>query len=104
MKPSTITNHEKWIAAETKKEAKIALELLRHKVFKATGPIVDALIVKALDGDHKTAELLFDRAWGKAKESLDVNVQFSLIALAERAKQLKLVESDLVPTSVTLYE
>lgn len=84
MSKAFVTNHERWIAAETKKEAKIALDILRHKVFKETGPIVDALISKALDGDHKTAELLFDRAFGKAKESVDVNVAFSISRLAEQ--------------------
>ena len=79
-----ISNHERWIAAETKKEAKLALDILRLKVFKATAPIVDALILKALDGDHKTAELLFDRAFGKAKESVSVDVKFSLATLAEQ--------------------
>ncbi len=82
MKPSTLENHERWIAAQTKKEAKIALDILRVKVFEKTGPIVDALISKALAGDHKTAELLFDRAFGKPKESMDVDVKFSLSSLA----------------------
>jgi hypothetical protein len=81
------TNHEKWIAAETKKQAKIALDILRMKVFKEIGPIVDALIVKALEGDHKTAELLFDRAFGKAKESIGVDVKFSLATLAEQWRE-----------------
>lgn len=84
MTPAKLANNERWIAAETKKEAKIALDILRHKVFVATAPIVDALIAKALDGDHKTAELLFDRAWGKSKESLEVDVKFSLSSLAEQ--------------------
>jgi hypothetical protein len=79
-----ITNHERYLAAQTRKEAKIALDILRSKVFEKTGPIVDALIVKALDGDHKTAELLFDRAFGKAKESVSVDVKFSLATLAEQ--------------------
>ena len=89
MKKSMVTNHERWIAAETKKQGQIALEALRVMVFKETVPIVAALIEKAKDGDYKTAELLFDRAFGKAKESLDVNVQFSLVRLAAQWEEQK---------------
>ena len=79
-----LSNHEKHIAAETRKEARIALDVLRAKVFREMAPIVDALIAKALDGDHKTAELLFDRAFGKAKESTTIDIKFSLATLAEQ--------------------
>lgn len=102
MKSSAIANHEKWIAAETKKQGKIALEALRVMVFKETVPIVAALIEKAKDGDHKTAELLFDRAFGKAKESLEVDVRFSLVRLAEQwEEQKKLKDMSVTVTDIT---
>ena len=67
MKKSAVTNHERWIAAETKKQGQIALEALRVMVFKETVPIVAALIAKAKEGDYKTAELLFYRPFSKTK-------------------------------------
>ena len=55
-------------------------------VYKEIEPIVLALIEKAKEGDHKTAELLFDRTFGKAKENLEISgeIKFSLASLAEQ--------------------
>lgn len=57
----------------------------------AIEPIARALIAKAEQGDVPAIKELFDRAWGKSKESVDMNVQpvFSLRALAEQTDALE---------------
>src|ERR1035437_8464766 len=68
-----------------------ARELLAIRLATEFGPIVDKAIEQAKDGDTEARRWLTDRAWGKAKESMDLNVQtvFSLRALSERAHQLE---------------
>ena len=68
-----------------------ARELLAIKLAVDFGPIVDKAIEQAKNGDTEARRWLTDRAWGKAKESMDVNVQpvFSLRALAEQADKLE---------------
>jgi hypothetical protein len=39
--------------------------------------IIAALVKKAKKGEVRAAEVLFDRAWGKAKESLEITVPAS---------------------------
>lgn len=81
-----------------------AREFLAIKLATEFGPIVDKAIEQAKNGDTEARRWLTDRAWGKAKESVDVNVQpvFSLKALAERAKQLE--KEGLLPTTTLLEE
>lgn len=97
MKPSAIANHERALKWERAKQNKVAMEVLRDLVYMEMKPIALALIERAKTGDHKTAELLFDRTFGKAKENLevDVNVKFSLVDLATKwAEQEKLKEGN----------
>lgn len=83
MKNSSLANKERYLRQQALQEKKIALDILRAEVMKEMRPIVLALIDKAKEGDHKTAELLFDRTFGKVKDTVDVNVQFSLSSLAQ---------------------
>lgn len=59
----------------------------------------DYLIVAGAEPDWKAANALLDRGFGKAKESmkLDVEVQFSLKNLADRRKVLKPGQVELLP-------
>ena len=86
MKNSSLTNHERYLKQEAAKQNKVAQQILRDLLYTEMRPIVLALIEKAKSGDHKTAELLFDRAFGKAKESLEVSgeIKFSLVSLAQQ--------------------
>ena len=84
MKQSSIANHERFLKQEMIKKNKIALDFLRETVYTEMKPIVLALIERAKGGDYKTAEMLWDRAFGKVKESLEVDVKFSLSSLAQQ--------------------
>ncbi|KKQ35350.1 MAG: hypothetical protein US50_C0017G0011 [Candidatus Nomurabacteria bacterium GW2011_GWB1_37_5] len=68
-----------------------ARKLLSIKLATEFGPIVDKAIEQAKDGDTEARRWLTDRAWGRAKESVDMNVQpvFSLKALALEADRLE---------------
>jgi len=68
-----------------------ACGILKTKLQIEFGYIVDKAIKQAKDGDAEARRWLTDRAWGKAKESIDMNVQpvFSLIALAKERDKLK---------------
>lgn len=48
----------------------------------------DYIILVGKPGDWKAANAMLDRAFGKAKESLDLHVNFSLVELAEKRKLL----------------
>ncbi len=106
MKSSALANHERHLRQEMVKKNKIALDFLRDAVYLEMKPIVLALIERAKSGDYKTAEMLFDRAFGKVKESLEVDVKFSLSSLAaqweeqQKAKQ----ESDTASALELLQE
>lgn len=80
-------------------------ELLAIRLATEFGPIVDKAIEQAKDGDTEARRWLTDRAWGKAKESMDLNVQpvFSLRVLAERAKQLEKEGKLPAPTQLEAY-
>jgi hypothetical protein len=86
MKHSAVTNHERYLKQQQAHQNRIALQSIREMVYKEIEPIVLALIEKAKEGDHKTAELLFDRTFGKAKENLEISgeIKFSLASLAEQ--------------------
>lgn len=87
-------------------EKRESLEQLRVMVRAEMIPIVWALIDKAKDGDVKAAQELFDRAFGKAKEHLEISGKFSLTALAERwQEQKKLKEAqEVLNVPVTIVE
>lgn len=59
----------------------------------------DYLILAGAIPEWKAADALLNRAYGKAKESLalDVDVKFSLKGLAERRKQLGVGEFEVLP-------
>ena len=48
-----------------------ALEYIRERVAEEIEPIMDALISKAKEGDISAIRDLFDRAFGKAKETIE---------------------------------
>ena len=68
-----------------------AREFLAIKLAIEFEPIVDKAIEQAKNGDTEARRGLTDRAWGKAKESMDLNVTpvFSLKALSEQANKLE---------------
>lgn len=95
MKRSVIANHERHLKWEAQKQNKIALEVLKQLVYAEVRPIVIALIDKAKGGDHKSAEVLFDRAFGKPLASVEHSgeIKFSLTSLASQwEEQQKLKE------------
>ncbi len=49
-----------------------AREYLSRRVEEEIAPIADNLIKKAKTGDVPAIKELFDRAWGKSKESVDI--------------------------------
>lgn len=49
-----------------------AREYLSRRVEEEIEPIADSLIAKAQDGDVPAIKELFDRAWGKSKEAMDI--------------------------------
>lgn len=89
MTPAKTREHENILRRQYAERHKIALDKIRMMVYAEIKPIVEALIGKAKDGDHKAAELLFDRTFGKAKENLAItgDVKFSLSSLAEQWKE-----------------
>lgn len=91
---SLVNEHKQFTRMLSPKERKAiekreSLEQLRIMVRAEMIPIVWALIDKAKDGDVKAAQELFDRAFGKAKEHLEISGKFSLTALAERWQEQK---------------
>ena len=68
-----------------------ARELLAIKLSTEFGPICDKAIEQAKSGDGEARKWLTDRAWGRPKDSIDMNITkpFSLIELAKRRDQLK---------------
>lgn len=52
-----------------------AREYLVRRVEEEIEPIADKLIEKAQTGDVPAIKELFDRAWGKSKETQDVSVR-----------------------------
>lgn len=66
-------------AGRPKSDATIRTQLAREQLCilleKEVTGIFHALLLKAQDGDVQAARELFDRAWGKAPQSVDMNVQ-----------------------------
>lgn len=52
-----------------------AKDYLARRVEEEIEPIADKLIEKAQNGDVSAIKELFDRAWGKSKETSDVTVR-----------------------------
>ncbi len=99
MKKSSIVNHERFIRQETAKQNRMALSVMRDLVVAEMRPIVLALIERAKTGDKGTAELLFDRTFGKVKDNLELSgdVKFSLSSLAaewEEQQRRKVASTD----------
>lgn len=89
MKRPAVRRHESELRQGFAERRKLAMEKLRTMVYADMEDIVGSLITKAKDGDHKAADLLFDRAFGKAKENLEItgDVKFSLSSLAQQWKE-----------------
>ncbi|MCX6788223.1 MAG: hypothetical protein NT108_03630 [Candidatus Kaiserbacteria bacterium] len=58
-------------AAKLAEDARI---LLSERVAQEIGPISDALISKAKNGDIRAVHELFDRAWGRARQAIEIIV------------------------------
>lgn len=56
------------------KLAEEARALLSERVAQEIGPISDVLISKAKDGDIRAVHELFDRAWGRARQAIEITV------------------------------
>ena len=70
-----------------------ARELLAIKLSTELGPIIDKAIEQAKNGDSDARKWLMDRAYGRPKDSVDMNITqpFSLKKLAlMREEQLRL--------------
>ncbi len=52
------------------KNAEEARRMLSERVAQEIGPIGDALILKAKNGDIPAIKELFDRAWGRSPQSI----------------------------------
>lgn len=55
-------------------EKEKALEYITDRVTKDLKPIIDKAIEQAKGGDVASRKDLMDRAYGKAKESIDLNI------------------------------
>lgn len=54
------------------KNAEEARKLLSERVWREIAPISDALISKAKEGDIRAIHELFDRAWGRAPQAVQI--------------------------------
>lgn len=95
----------KMVTVETDAEGKKHLHVVRdekrmEKLLTEGEYGKDYLVLEGTPADWKAANALLDRAFGKAKESLavDVDVKFSLRSLAERRKTIdaQIVEPKLI--------
>lgn len=80
---------KKGFSAKTAEEAK---RFLAERVSKEIGPISEALITKAKNGDIMATRELFDRSWGKAPQavSIDANIfNFSAEKMREVRERYK---------------
>ena len=68
-----------------------ARELLAIKLATEFGPICDKAIEQAKSGDSDARKWLMDRAYGRPKDSVDMNITqpFSLKELGRRREELK---------------
>ncbi len=53
-------------------EAEKVREFIAQRVSAELGPIVDGLVKKAKKGDIRATQTLFERAWGKTPQALDI--------------------------------
>lgn len=60
-------------------EAAKAREYIIQRVTEELGPIMDNLIALAKAGDIAAIKDLLDRAYGKAKETMDVNQRVTVV-------------------------
>ena len=76
-----------------------ARDMLAIKLAKEFGPIADKAIEQAKNGDSDARKWLMDRAYGRPKESMDMNIEsaFSLKGLAEL--RLEQREKEALPSS-----
>lgn len=49
--------------------------------------VVEAMIVRALNGDVRAAELVFDRAWSPVKQSMDIDANINQVIMPKSIKQ-----------------
>lgn len=69
------------------KNAEEARKFISEKVSKEIGPIVNALIKKAKQGDIRAAKELFDRAYGRPEtEPKKSSFLFNIAAVRDRYK------------------
>jgi hypothetical protein len=54
------------------KNAEEARRMLSERVVQEIGPIADALISKAREGDIRAIHELLDRAWGRAPQAIEI--------------------------------
>lgn len=54
------------------KSAEEARKYLSSRVAEEIGPLADKLIQKAKSGDVRAVHLLFDRAWGKPRQEIQI--------------------------------
>jgi hypothetical protein len=69
-------------------EQKMAIDILREKVQANIKPLVDSLIERGLDKDTAAVKELFDRAWGRSPQSLDISNKVTFQEPSERIKEL----------------
>ena len=62
------------------KSAEEARRLLSERVAAEIGPICDALISKAKEGNIPAIKELFDRAWGRAPQSMEIETKTPLMS------------------------
>ncbi len=77
---------KKGFAAKTAEEARV---LLAGMLMREISPIGEALIAKAKRGDIGAAKELFDRAWGRAPQGIDLTTQGEKIGPDDKIPQSK---------------
>ena len=67
-----INGRPKGSIGKSRIESNKALEYIRERVTAELGPILDKQIIQAKDGDGNARRDLYDRAYGKPKESVEI--------------------------------
>jgi len=73
------------------RSAEEARRLFSEKIAAEIEPIADALIAKAKNGDVRATSELFDRAWGRAPQSVDLTSEGKHIAASEINDELETI-------------
>ncbi len=81
------------------KNAEEARRLLSERVAQEIGPIGDALILKAKNGDIPAIKELFDRAWGRSPQSIALENAEPIIMQIVQYVPLESKEEDMVLTT-----